>query len=349
MNYPIPQSSARAWEQFRKLPRMVANPGLIFDRFVSPERDDREAVLKDVVEAAEKVDTALLQAWQARWACTARAVHAEQFMLRTDWRFITGLGRKGALETGFTFHRYGFPYLPGSSVKGVARAAALLLAGLTEDHPDVMDIFGYVPSAAERDRPARCGLAVFLDAIPDTKPELVPDIMNPHYPEYYQGKAAPTDWQSPVPITFLSVKEGAAFRFAVGWRGRHDAEGQRLHRLAVEWLQRGLCELGAGAKTSAGYGYFVAPSVASPSVAAVSTPATTSLPPPPQPPAEPLVTRLGVIVEIRPDKKRGRLRDAETDREYTFNTQVIVGDMPGKKTNVTFTLRGDQVVGVRRA
>jgi hypothetical protein len=81
--------------------------------------------------------------------------------------------------------------------------------------------------------------------------------MNPHFPEYYQGKKAPTDCQNPVPIYFLTVAPGTEFRFAVGWRGTLDEKTEKLLNKAVEWLKCGLMELGAGAKTSAGYGYFI--------------------------------------------------------------------------------------------
>ncbi|MBK9095192.1 MAG: hypothetical protein IPM84_21030 [Anaerolineae bacterium] len=58
-------------------------------------------------------------------------------MLRTDWRLVTGLGRKGPLEVGFTFHRYGFPILPGSSLKGLARAWGLLRVAEALDVADL--------------------------------------------------------------------------------------------------------------------------------------------------------------------------------------------------------------------
>ncbi|MGQ9768904.1 MAG: type III-B CRISPR module RAMP protein Cmr6, partial [Anaerolineae bacterium] len=104
---------------------------------------------------------------------------------------------------------------------------------------------------------AVAGRAVFLDAIPKDKPTLDLDIMNPHFPKYYSGEEPPTDWQSPVPVYFLAVAPQTEFRFAVGWRGALDEEAKRLQSLAITWLKTGLQELGAGAKTSAGYGYFV--------------------------------------------------------------------------------------------
>jgi len=113
---------------------------------------------------------------------------------------------------------------------------------------------------------AAAGRAVFFDAIPASLPTLELDIMNPHYPKYYSGEEPPTDWQSPVPVYFLTVAANTEFCFAVGWRvddkerrGILDNEGRRLRDQAQQWLKDGLTQLGAGAKTSTGYGYFVSP------------------------------------------------------------------------------------------
>ncbi|MGQ9556095.1 MAG: type III-B CRISPR module RAMP protein Cmr6 [Anaerolineae bacterium] len=264
MEYPIPKDSAEAWRKHKgKSPQ---NPGLIFDRFVQnwgASRDDKEAkkrAWEEIVATAKKADPQLLKAWNARWEQTVRQAQATPFALRTDWRFVAGMGRKGPLEVGFTFHRYGFPILPGSSVKGIARAWATLVEKLNEkDAPDFVTIFGRAPEKGEDPQVAQAGQAVFFDAIPATLPTLKLDIMNPHFPDYYQdekGRTPPTDWQSPVPIYFLTVAPNTEFRFAVGWRGPLDAERSRLRGLAERWLWNGLTHLGAGAKTSAGYGFF---------------------------------------------------------------------------------------------
>ncbi|HDN80164.1 MAG TPA: type III-B CRISPR module RAMP protein Cmr6 [Chloroflexi bacterium] len=147
-----------------------------------------------------------------------RSWNALVFEASPQWRLIVGLGRKGPLEVGFTFHRlYGVPIIPGSSLKGIARAYACLVLGKSEDDPDFCAIFGRGPDFEGGE--GQAGRAVFFDAIPISEPHLELDVMNPHFPRYYQGDEAPSDWQSPVPIYFLTVGRETRFLFGVGWRG----------------------------------------------------------------------------------------------------------------------------------
>jgi len=136
--------------------------------------------------------------------------------------------------------------------------------------------------AGEDHRAGSVGAVVFHDAWPVGWPRLQVDIVNSHHPQYYdpakreQAEAAgegahsatgepdagwepPGDWQSPVPVYFLTVRPGTAFNFAVSLRETAVPDGRKLLGLAHEWLWKALCEFGAGAKTAAGYGYFESP------------------------------------------------------------------------------------------
>lgn len=320
LKYPIPRDSAKAFEDFLKQTSQepYANAGLIFDRFAPDTQEEEKgggredppkkkglAQVRDI--ANKRADKELLQKWNIRWRETVKKDHAIPFPKSTDWRFITGLGRKGPFEVGFTFNRYGFPYLPGSSVKGIARAQAFydIAEAVTEEklkalfekvyenvsekerkekrltpfsalddalsmekQEDFESAFHACnPSKDTREKAdkfrkifgntGKAGCAVFFDAIPDDKnlPALNLDVINPHYPEYYKEGSSeyPTDWQSPVPTYFLTVAPNTTFWFAAGWRGEENAG---LQADAINWLKAGLENLGAGAKTSAGYGYF---------------------------------------------------------------------------------------------
>jgi CRISPR-associated protein Cmr6 len=399
---PLPAGAREAWRVYGA--SRCQNAALVFDRF-APRWDNvssrqevgaiKQQGLKAVRQAAEKADKSLVAAWNQRWQAAARFVRAEPFTAKTDWRLITGLGRKGPLEVGFTFHRYGLPYLPASGVKGLARTAGLLavaaalgekgLAALRArcieetqprgDPPGDLVALAWalaldtdkaftrawdtaVGTAGAKARElagdfraifgttGTAGQAVFLDGIPERVPTLDLDIMNPHYPEYYRdgtGKTAPTDWQSPVPVFFLTVAAGTPFRFAVGWRGPRDSDGQWQRRRvqAVTWLRQGLEELGAGGKTGAGYGYFLAPvsPTTPPAVAATATrPAETRAPAPTPPPAEePLVWRTGIVREFQP-QRGGYVVDEETSERLRFRPDVIVdkGWSPANKGRVQY-------------
>uniref|UniRef100_UPI002ADE6D8E RAMP superfamily CRISPR-associated protein n=1 Tax=Thermoflexus sp. TaxID=1969742 RepID=UPI002ADE6D8E len=125
---PLPKKIAEAFEKGKDRIR-PSNPGLIFERF-APDWLEQPALKREGLEtvrrAAERADRDLVQAWNRRWEAMARAVGAEPFTMQTEGRLIVGLGRKGPLEVGFTFHRYGFPVLPGSSLKGLARTWAMV-------------------------------------------------------------------------------------------------------------------------------------------------------------------------------------------------------------------------------
>jgi len=54
-------------------------------------------------------------------------------------------------------------------------------------------------------------------------------------------------------VFFLTVGKEIMFRFAVGACGKFGAQAKEK---ALAWLKEALREMGAGAKTSAGYGYF---------------------------------------------------------------------------------------------
>lgn len=288
IQYPLPAELA---DLFRRANKSDLNPAVVFDRFapdLNKAGGKKEEWKKQALQtAALKPDAVALEHYLKRWREIVSASGATPFSMQTDWRFIPGLGRKSALEIGFGFHRYGFPYLPGSAVKGIARTYALyelaeaiqlpaesaeLLNQLDQllEKPDeeFRKEINHKPDwrglAAHSEKTAQfravfgtleqAGGAVFFEAIPAETFTLEMDIMNPHYGPYYQDKDVPADWHNPVPVAFLTVPAGKIFQFAIGWR-RGTAHSE-LRSTAEGWLKQGLKKLGAGAKTAAGYGYF---------------------------------------------------------------------------------------------
>ncbi len=102
----------------------------------------------------------------------------------------------------------------------------------------------------------QAGDVIFFTAVPAEPPSIVPDVMNPHYPNYYQGVGFPDDGDQPNPISFLSVAEGTRFSFAVAPRRPSEPASQEAAQRSLMWLAKALADVGIGAKTGAGYGLF---------------------------------------------------------------------------------------------
>jgi CRISPR-associated protein Cmr6 len=263
--------------------RADTHPGLWIDRYLPCQtvhqgaeppgynkeqaREARDAL----IQAIEQKQVAAgyreaLQRWigdfdaQAEAAATARAVSLG--------RVLVGAGQKGPAEFGITLHRtWGVPVLPGSSLKGIAAAAASRFFGdgdwARRDNaatvradsqgralpPNAYDaLFGDVEEV---------GAVIFHDAwfVPgsDGKNGLHRDVLTVHHPDYYQREGAYTETEAPIPVPMVS----AAGMFFVAVE-LHPALDPHTHghwlRFAWSALQLGLRELGVGSKTNAGYG-----------------------------------------------------------------------------------------------
>lgn len=168
----------------------------------------------------------------------------------TLWRLAAHLSRASALENAsLCLHPlYGFAYLRGEGLKGLAHGYAELTRTSQDDDKAIERIFGTTKKGA--------GNVLFLEAWPLHWPRLEKDIVNSHHQEYYanEGATPPGDWESPNPTYFIAVAPDVTFRFAVA-KQNPDVSDDNLKQ-AQHWLQEGLQTLGAGAKTAAGYGYF---------------------------------------------------------------------------------------------
>lgn len=194
-----------------------------------------------------------------------------RFMAVSTAPFMTGMGHEHPTENGFSFlSPYGLPYLPGSSIKGVVRAAARELSEggwgdclWTDQTQHAMAVlFG---QGGEED--ARRGALTFLDCIPllPRRDSLVVEIMTPHQGHYYQAdinksakSLSPHESENPVPIAYLAVPPASEFSFLVTCDRTLLTEGLLADDLWRRLLQEAFAHafkwLGFGAKTSLGYG-----------------------------------------------------------------------------------------------
>ena len=265
---PILPGSTR--ELVRRVPAHRHHPGLRLDKLsASGDMKTQHSALLAVAEC--RGDEELLKALLRRREGALDQLRAHRFEMKTLGPLTLHLSRSGALENaGTALHPvYGFVHLPGSGLKGMARAWAETVWAKAQADPEeawrrIGQAFGWSDGSETRKRGWRpdsvatpdgtsIGRIVFHDAWPLTWPQVQPDIANIHHQPYYTGKDDPGDWHDPVPVYFLAVKEGTGFEFALSDR-KPDDDG--LLALAEEWLREALELEGAGAKTAAGYGRF---------------------------------------------------------------------------------------------
>jgi CRISPR-associated protein Cmr6 len=288
-------------------PPLNANPGLFLDKYIGyipnqPPEPGKAWLGKGFVPFYSNVTHSseyqrAFQRYRERWLGLVNDCGATTLDLQVAWRTAMHLGRTSVLENATTAlqRNYGFPYLPGTGLKGVAHAFAewLLLQNQAEllttyfegEIPDrpalfklIKELFGSLLSTQLQEelldrqhftaREAETLLAqgqgslVFFDAIPlelsARKNWLGVDALTPHFGDWYRGTTVPpTDDQRLIPLTFLVVGTGNVFTFALAPVSRlRNTPGAPLVEMGLKLLQGGLQEFGAGAKTAAGYGQF---------------------------------------------------------------------------------------------
>lgn len=206
------------------------------------EFSDRRALVPDYTS-----QTDLIAACRTRWEAMAAAMKAATFTARPEWRVVVGLGTNEILQGGITLHHvYGIPIVPATALKGVARYYAEAVEEAS------VSLVGHLFGQAEEE--ARRGDLVFLDGIPVTPPQMERDLMNPHWVTYYGGRenVPPAEYIRPNPIFFLTIGKESPFLFGVASISKDETAVKQ----GITWLQQGLQDLGVGAKTANGYGYW---------------------------------------------------------------------------------------------
>lgn len=234
--------------------------GLVFDRFprllgqigghYSLPTGARFDWLKEFIALAAptKDRRERLRAVNARLDALARDGLRRE--MQTVWRFVSGLGNPSASDTGMAFDTAcGVPYLPGSSVKGIARAGAVLAEAAEEDKA------GLLGRPLDTDDKGESGTIVFFDALPLYWPTFEIDIITRHHdPEALPTQSLPLETDQPNPVHFLTVAPNQVFVFRL--LATREARDGALDK-AWGWLSLALNALGAGAKTAVGYGQLV--------------------------------------------------------------------------------------------
>lgn len=159
---------------------------------------------------------------------------------------ICGLGDEHTLENSIRLdHCTGLPFIPSSSIKGVARFGAEF-----DNEKDKIEngkenyLFGSQDGV---------GNVQFWNGFPMDVPKLKIDIMNNHFQDYYSKMVDfPSDDMAPNPVPFIVIDSGSVFYFPI-------VAGSQINlEKAVEFLKTALSNWGVGAKSSVGYGILTA-------------------------------------------------------------------------------------------
>jgi len=275
------------WYSTRKVETSRSHPGLRLDKYsLAVDQEQQKAELEAITKCMGTKETFSYARERRKRILETSPGQTRAWKAPTSGPLTLHLSRPSALENaGICLHPiYGFAYLPGTGLKGLARAYAE-----TEWLPRQEDqtaawhaierVFGWAPTTERKARLKKhpeqaqttttddgrvvvidecSGGVVFHDAWPTTLPKLTVDIINNHQSEYYaagwnQG-TEPGDWEEPKMVYFLAVPPGTEFEFALSLRDATTAVDSL--DLAERWLRAALATLGAGAKTAAGYGRF---------------------------------------------------------------------------------------------
>jgi CRISPR-associated protein Cmr6 len=244
--------------------------GLILQRYLTVQSNPEDALLGAARQAASSEPLRALYAQAfARWVESFREHNPHRSQrLAVAGRLVVGLGTENVLETGLRLHHtYGVPIIPGSALKGVASHYCHEVWGQrhNENASQANTLFrrGEKYHSLLFGTTEDGGVITFHDAwlLPQSLDgSLRLDVMTPHHPNWQTGEAPPTDFDSPNPVSFLSVT--GTFEVRLSWSGPAATPEDRAEawtELAMQLLREALAEWGVGGKTSSGYGRLVDP------------------------------------------------------------------------------------------
>lgn len=191
--------------------------------------------------------------------------NCKQMNIQTKWRMVVGMGEANVYENDMTLHQpFGFPYIPGSALKGRIRSATIkVYFGGDEDMAKKQkwftDIFG-----SEKDDDGNKGEVRFLDTFPLNIPTIEADVIENENSEYYKsgGVTPPSGWDKPNPVFFITVSK-TTYRMVFMVSKKNDKkiykiENKEFNLTAIteHLVQLTIDEFAFGAKALKGYGRF---------------------------------------------------------------------------------------------
>ena len=205
-------------------------------------------ILQMAQEGADYLE--LLRSRNERTKKIAKARQGEHLLVMCPWRVRVG-GHRGPESILLpSFDALGVPYLPSSTLTGVARAAAMRefmqsnKISWKDAEKAIAPYFGSIDAPESRNR---AGKVIFLDAYPTPSKSagLEMDMAN----SIWRWDGDLMGDYSPNPNTFLSLKD---VTFVVGICRMPNCDDQTFTKVK-RWLVKGLQE-GIGSQINSGYG-----------------------------------------------------------------------------------------------
>jgi CRISPR-associated protein Cmr6 len=200
----------------------------------------------------------------SRWQDSLKQSHSAWFTATATSRLLVGHGNASPTGVGLTLHHtWGVPVIPGSALKGVLAGYVRAVFDAAEVEETCRRLFG-APGVEGTDPQGNAGEVIFHDALwvsrrrgaEQGQPLLARDVLTVHQKTWYGGKdgAWPSDYDSPNPVAFLTVRPESRFLVALSLVPGAGPDGERLLRWAADRLSEALRDWGVGGKTAAGYG-----------------------------------------------------------------------------------------------
>lgn len=238
------------------------NSHLLYYRYLNGTNNDKRfKILKE--KFIPHVDTSMLSCLQKRYEKSLEQIKGRKYtvlyeLLKLVDRMVMGMGISSSFENGLLLHWiHGIPYINGEALKGAARSYARerLNEKDANQKEEFRRMFGTFEKGDIDSRNISRGEVMFFDAFPvnrDANNLFDIDVVTCHHNGYYTEDIPrePGDWESPVPVPFLTMRAGIQFKFAVASKDKNLAER------AWEYLKNALILRGTGAKKRVGYGHF---------------------------------------------------------------------------------------------
>jgi len=115
-------------KEIKRFLSQVDNPALLFNKLLALQYTEQISQSQDVrkIEYIESF-TKILERKEHSKPTKLDGIRQENFRLKTAYRLVIGAGYPSFIENGFLFHHvYGIPYIPGETLKGLARAVFIL-------------------------------------------------------------------------------------------------------------------------------------------------------------------------------------------------------------------------------